>query len=144
LASATITVILMLTPVLWIHLDREATDPKRVMDRLMGFLAFAGFVFLLPSLSYSLFSPAHDAVALGFGAIATAGLCRRQANTGAAHHLVSAVAAILSVWAKQTMIALVFALPLYVVFADGILMCRSDVCFVFFIGVDLCRVFLMD
>jgi hypothetical protein len=136
----------LLAPVLWIHLDTWKTGSTQLIDCVLAFLVFAGFVCLLPSLTYSLFSPAHDAVALGLGAVATALLCRSKTSTGLAGPLLSAVLATLAIWAKQTMIPLLVALPLYTLIRDGVPSCRRYIGFlaVFGIAVSLLCFFVFD
>jgi hypothetical protein len=119
LAAAALTVFLLLAPVLWILYDCQPS-PKQWLDAVVAFLAFCGIAFILPSLSYSLFSPAHDAVALGLGGIATAVVCRGRPNLGTVPLVISAITAVLSVWSKQTMVPLLVALPLFVLVTCGV------------------------
>jgi hypothetical protein len=130
LAGATMTALMLLGPVLWIHLDRPSSADQ-FMNGVIGFLAFTGIALLLPSLTYSLFSPAHDAVALSLGAMSAAVLGRRGAGSGAASLIVSALLAILSVSAKQNMICILLALPLYLLMTEGV---RDSMRYIWFLG----------
>jgi hypothetical protein len=130
LAGAVTSVLCFLGPVFWICMRQRGVGPPhgvancgrhapRDEPNLIGFLAFTGIVFLLPSLSYSLFSPAHDAAALGLGAMATGALCGDPAKLSLRSLVLSSLFAVLAVWAKQTMVALMLALPLVVLVIHG-------------------------
>ena len=131
LVAATMSVLFMLGPVLWLYLDRRILGPRRALDGVLAFMAVTAILLGTPALTYSLFSPVHDAVALGLGAIAAGVACRRRADDGPMSLAVSAVAAVLAVWAKQTMVPLLIALPIYVLVVEGR---RSCVQYVTFVG----------
>jgi hypothetical protein len=141
LSAATMTVLFMLGPLLFLYLDRRIVGPQRI-DGVLAFMAVAGIVFVTPGLKYSLLSPAHDAVALGLGAVATTVLCRRRTTDGASSLALSSVAAILAVWSKQTMVPLLVALPIYVLVVEGARTCFRYVLFLGTVGVLVSLLFV--
>ena len=145
IAGALLTVILILAPVLWVHLDRRIVGADSSTDGVMGFMAFCGLAFMSPALSYSLYSPAHDGVALSLGAIATGVLCRRPAHGGATplkSLMISACVAVLCVWAKQTMVPILLALPVFVLLADSARNCLRYVLLLALFGTGISLLFL--
>jgi hypothetical protein len=96
---------------------------ERSNQRFLIF-AFASGLFCLctrttEALYYSAFAVHADAPALGFAGIACIALCNQRRQGQLFPFFISALAAVLSVWTKQTLAPLIVALPLYVLLTNG-------------------------
>ena len=87
--------------------------------RLLTFLIFCYFPFLVVSLRNAAFHVHADAPTLGLAGMACAVLYLRQDKAGWKMLSLSSLFAVLAVWSKQTAAPLLVALPLYLGFTDG-------------------------
>lgn len=95
---------------------------QKLLFTIYAFYAFIGFfLFSYGSspLNYSAFNIHGDAIALGLGAAACGFLYCRERKDSLLPLLLSAIMVVLSIWAKQTALPLLIALPTYVLLADG-------------------------
>ncbi|MEM1170762.1 MAG: hypothetical protein AAGJ08_17195 [Cyanobacteria bacterium P01_H01_bin.35] len=116
-------------PILWlvvceIHESQKVMSLNRSYKLLLftyAFYAFISFFFFsfLSSLYFSAFNIHADAIALGLGAAACGFLYCRKHKDSLLSLLLSAIMIVLAIWAKQTALPLLIALPTYVLLADG-------------------------
>lgn len=107
-----------LLPILLLHLlDRRAHGHARWSA--LAFACFWAVAIDLWCLEYVTFTIHVDAPALGFGALACAGLLWRHRLGDRWGFVLSALAAVLAVWSKQVMVPLLAALPLYLGCNEG-------------------------
>ncbi|HEY9610054.1 hypothetical protein, partial [Allocoleopsis sp.] len=117
-----LTVLFYFLPVFWLHIG-EHLHPSKINN-----LRFACYIFILFCVLTTYLSPLSscafmihsDAPALGFCAIACAILYYRKRNNSIVSLLLSATFSVLAVWTKQTTIPILFALPTYILLANGI------------------------
>lgn len=119
LIGSGITVLFCFVPMAWLHLRngrwRWATHSIYWLA-----LAACGLMMLdTEALRYSCINPHADGIGLGLGAAACIFLYYGREKRHWLALPVSALLAVLSVWAKQTFLPLPFALGLYLLLADG-------------------------
>jgi hypothetical protein len=129
-------------PILWLHVGEHSQDMRKALIALSAFFCFGFFTFKSNSLGYSAFSTHADAPALGLSVIACAILYYRKHKDSIPPLLYSAVFAVLAVWTKQVAVPLLFALPTYVLLADGRRCFWRYVLCIFIAGVVISTFFL--
>jgi len=107
IASA-VSATLFFAPMVWVTLRRSSRAQQMAMAAAL--LCFGFFTLRSYPLKYGAFCIHADAPALGFGGLACAAIYLRQQDEEWMLLAVSAVAAVLSVWSKQTMLLLPLAL----------------------------------
>lgn len=103
LIAAGITLTISLLPIAWLSFRPGGAGP-------LGFLAFGFAMLVSQPLSYSLFSPVHDAVALSCGMVACLLLVSPRERLPRAQLILSGIFLALGVWSKQNAIFLAPAL----------------------------------
>ena len=119
LIGSGITVLFCFGPVAWFHLGKGRWRCAEYSTHWLALAACGLMMVDTEALRYSCINPHADGIGLGLGAAAC--ICLYY-GSGKRHSLalpISALLAVLSVWAKQTFLPLPFALALYVLLADG-------------------------
>lgn len=114
-----ITVLFYFLPILWLHIREHIRDSKILRFSGYVFLLFCFLTIYIPPLNSTAFMIHADAPALGFCAIACGIIYDEQRRRRIFPLLLSATFAVLAVWTKQITIPIVFALPTYVLLAQG-------------------------
>jgi len=106
-------------PILWLHIGKNLTEPRKLLSGLYAFACFCLFTFGSRALTSSTFAVHADAPALGFGSLACAILYYRKLKDSIPPFLLSALFSVFAVWTKQTLGPILFALPIYILLMDG-------------------------
>jgi hypothetical protein len=106
-------------PMLWLLLAEHWRNVRDAVVASFTFICFFLFSFHLDSLASSATAVHADASALCFGGFACAFLWYRKQADDALMLLLSSACVWLSVYAKLQALPMIFALPLYVLIADG-------------------------
>jgi hypothetical protein len=117
-AASFIGLVCFFAPVLILFFSLGGKESASRIYAGASFILFALIAFNMPSLRMSLEGTIHDCPALGLGLAACLPLCFRHQNPWFAW-LASATFAVLSVWAKQVMVPLLIALPLWLLLKEG-------------------------
>ena len=118
-AGAVFSSLLLLGPVFWLHLPARTASPRARALSLCAFLACALAITVSSGTQFSSSMIHADAAALGLATLAAGVLYHSRDERAWRPLWVSALAAALSVWSKQTMAPLVVALPVFLLLADG-------------------------
>ncbi len=118
-AGVALTIGYYFLPVVGLHFKREEPDYRRAVLASLGIVVFLFMTILSPPLSQVAYSIHADAPALGLSGLACFFLYARTGRHSRPTLLPAAFCAVLAVWTKQTMVPLLFALPLYLWLAEG-------------------------
>jgi hypothetical protein len=138
IASA-VSVVLFFGPVLWLAMRGGKGVLGWAALLCFGFLAMRSY-----SLRYGAFCIHADAPALGLGGLACAAIYLRRRDDEWTLLSVSAVAAVLSVWSKQTMVLLPVALAVCVWWLFGVASLKRYLLVLGGVGLVLSLVFLLS
>ncbi len=119
LIASFIALICFFAPVFWLLFRENWHNPQNRLFAIYIFIGFCFFSLNSPALIYSAFRIHADAPALGFSAMACAMLYYRPQKDNLPALLLSAIFAIFAIWTKQVTLPIIFALPTYILLADG-------------------------
>ncbi len=120
LAGSATSLALFFLPVFWLLLRGGRAARGQSATFLFCVLAcFTLFAHESDELRYVAFSIHADAPALGFAALACTLAVLRPSSSWSPSVLASALAAVLAVWSKQTMLPVLFAIPIWTWLAHG-------------------------
>lgn len=129
-------------PVLWLHIGKEALDTKKLLFGCCAFTLFCLVTFKSGVLSFSASIIHADAPALGMGALASAILYYRKHKYSVLPLFLASLVSVFAVWTKQTLAPILFALPVYVLLADGYKCFKRYILCLAVSGVTVSAVFL--
>ncbi|MCH2170420.1 hypothetical protein MK489_06530 [Myxococcota bacterium] len=131
LIGGVLTLSFVLLPAAWLHCAGGREVSRTIVSA--SFVAFCVFLIHDVALERSTFMIHADAPALGFCVAACASLLRRRpgAQDGNKNLLLSALFAVLAVWTKQTAVPILWAIPIYLLLAEGH---RTAVRYVFYMA----------
>lgn len=114
-----ITILFYFLPVLWLHIGEHLRNTKTLRFASYVFILFCFLTLYISPLNSAAFMIHSDSIALGFCAIACAILYCKKRRTSIIGLFLSATFAVLAVWTKQITVPILFALPTYILLAQG-------------------------
>ena len=121
IVAALESVVFFLLPLLGIFFicSQHPIRSQQILMTLLGLVSFYALISTHQGLVYSMFEVHVDAPAIGFATLSALFLKLRERNW-MLHCSIAAMFAVFSVLTKQTMLPVLFAIPLYVLVVDGL------------------------